>query len=100
MGLYNISSSSEGFLHVLVINTILSVALLENMVRYMFQVVGFKGFLQIQRKINQVKLEDREEQCPLQSSNLYLKTDLTVIMVVEKTEMGEEYIRTSSINKE
>ncbi|KAL7210634.1 hypothetical protein ACSBR1_032069 [Camellia fascicularis] len=44
MGLYNISSSSEGFLHVLVINTILSVALLENMVRYMFQVVGFNGF--------------------------------------------------------
>ncbi|KAI8003729.1 hypothetical protein LOK49_LG08G03356 [Camellia lanceoleosa] len=28
----------------LVMNTILSVALLKNMVRYMFQVVGFNGF--------------------------------------------------------
>ncbi|GMQ08761.1 hypothetical protein CsSME_00052351 [Camellia sinensis var. sinensis] len=44
MGMYNIPSSGEGFLHVLVMNTILSVALLENMVRYMFQVVGFNGF--------------------------------------------------------
>ncbi|KAF5940060.1 hypothetical protein HYC85_021227 [Camellia sinensis] len=36
----------------------------------------FMGFLQLQRKTNQAKLEDQEEQCPLQSSNLYRKTDL------------------------
>ncbi|CAL5349815.1 unnamed protein product [Camellia sinensis] len=44
MGLYNLPSSGEGFLYVLVMNTILLVSLLENMVRYMFEVVGFYGF--------------------------------------------------------
>ncbi|CAK9152069.1 unnamed protein product [Ilex paraguariensis] len=40
MGLYNYLSPGEGVLPVLVINTVLSVALLKNMVRSLLQVVG------------------------------------------------------------
>ncbi|XWS22660.1 hypothetical protein CRYUN_Cryun29cG0055300 [Craigia yunnanensis] len=40
MGLSNFPSAAEGLLPVLVMNTVLSVALLKNMVRSLFQVVG------------------------------------------------------------
>ncbi|XVE85171.1 hypothetical protein DITRI_Ditri17bG0070200 [Diplodiscus trichospermus] len=40
MGLSNFPSAAEGVLPVLVMNTVLSVALLKNMVRSLFQVVG------------------------------------------------------------
>ncbi|EOY00652.1 RING/U-box superfamily protein [Theobroma cacao] len=43
MGLSNFPSAAEGVLPVLVMNTVLSVALLKNMVRSLLQVVGASG---------------------------------------------------------
>ncbi|TKY47690.1 E3 ubiquitin-protein ligase XERICO [Spatholobus suberectus] len=43
MGLSNFPSASEGVLHVLVMNTVLSVAVLKNIFRSMLQVVGGSG---------------------------------------------------------
>ena len=43
MGLLNFPSAAEGVLHVLVMNTVLSVALLKNVLRFMLQVVGASG---------------------------------------------------------
>lgn len=40
MGLSNFPSASEGVLPVLVMNTVLSVALLKNMLKSMFQIIG------------------------------------------------------------
>ena len=43
MGLSNFHSLAEGVLPVLVMNTVMSVALLKNMLRSVFQVVGANG---------------------------------------------------------
>ncbi|KAL7261189.1 hypothetical protein ACSBR1_006767 [Camellia fascicularis] len=43
MGLCNFPSPAEGLIHLLVMNTVLSVALLKNMVRSVLQVVGVNG---------------------------------------------------------
>ena len=43
MGLSNFHSPAEGVLPVLVMNTVMSVALLKNMLRSVFQVVGANG---------------------------------------------------------
>ncbi|KAI5352249.1 PREDICTED: probable E3 [Prunus dulcis] len=56
MGLSNFPSAAEGVLPVLVMNTVLSVALLKNMVRSVLQVMG--------ANVNSQSFEENPDGCP------------------------------------
>ncbi|XP_027905707.1 probable E3 ubiquitin-protein ligase XERICO [Vigna unguiculata] len=84
MGLSNFPSASEGVLPVLVINTVLSVAVLKNMFRSMLQVVGGS------ESQSQSDGENTEEEC--RESSRERRVSITQYKALRK-DMGRRSVR-------
>lgn len=64
MGLPNFDTQAEGVLPILVMNTVLSVVLIKNMLKSMFQIVGYNGYsmnLEEDRRIEDMEIVENRE---------------------------------------